>query len=723
MAQIQTSMDELQKLRDKGEISREVNRVYERSLRAKAFHQRYFDRSIENWHMYLGLDAEYGLGQWPAEAVRFMLSKRRHIFTYNLAKVSIERLASSLAQTPHDPDFLPVDDEPNTLTEALKKIMYCDKERCSWDNTFLEMIIAGLVFQGVMRIDIDDTWDPLGNIGFSMCLPNSWYGDPMWKTTNMKDLRICWHEQFLTPDTMYEKWGDRNPRFKLDLEQFMSGSGSYGMPTGAVPFDVQGDSWGNAQRVIHEYRMIRKPTKYEFVITDKGDVRIPKKLEYPDDKINWLNQKLGQSGWQPDQVFEKPDYDNICMKTTICPRISVQEVLDEEECEVQVGHPPFEVYSYDRVNGEPYAIVDSVKDMQVNVNYMMSMKQFRLQMEGFGGAKQIDPGAFASPEEAERAKKQHNDAGAEPFEVIPGYQGKAIQDLSSPSPAASEAFQELENIVDRMWPLVSRNVPAMSGRSEGKSESGRLHDSKVNQAEMGLFIAIWRLRNFWHETYVDYAVQSGQQYSLMSIPRQFYRHDSEDTITLNERVTLEDGSQGIKNDMSALKDMRCMVIISEKQNTPTSRAADISVLNNLIKARVEVPPSSPSIVFLLNTLTTKIDQLSPDEKMKAEALGEMELEAVTNDLMIKLNQQKQAMNPQPQPGGMPSGAPGMPQEAAPAGSAMPSQPPQAVPPSAAPVQPKIPAPKPPQAPMPANIKPAPQRPLPKPPQAAGGSHG
>jgi hypothetical protein len=734
MVQIQNSMKAWEELKQAGGVSHDVNRVYERSLRAKMHYQRHFDRSIENWHMYSGLNAEYGLGQWPADAVRFMLSKRRHIFTYNLAKQTVVRLAASLAQIPFDPEFFPVDSEINSLTESLKNIMYCDKERCGWQNTYLEMIIAGCVFQGVMRMDVDDHWDPMGNLAFNMCLPNSWYGDPMWKSARMRDLRICWHEQFLSPDVMFELYGDRNPRFKLDLESFMRGENTYGTPTGAVPFDVQGDNWGMARRMIHEYRMVRRPTKYEFVITAEGDVKIPSNLEYPDEKMNWLNHRFGPMGpntWLPENIFEKPDHEDICIKTTICPQISVREVIDEKECEVQVGHPPFEVYSFDNINGEPYSLIDTVKDMQINVNYEMSMKQFRLQMEGFGGAKGIDRNGFASEEEFERAKKEHNDAGAEPFEVEPGYfaqNRKPIQPLTEAHPPANEAMQELSNIIDRMWPMVSGNVPAMSGRKEGKQEPNALFVNKINQAEQGLYIAETRLRNFWHSTYEDYLLQAGQQYSLVGIPREFHRFGSEDKIRVNEPITLPDGSQGIRNDMSALKEMRCQIIISEKQDTPTKKAEDLGILNDLLTTRVKTPPSSPSVVLLLNTVTSKVDQLSVADKEKLEEVGELEFKAAFNDLMLKLKQQEQELNPQPQQvtpeqqaGGViqsPQGSPAQPQVS--------QGVPKNVPRGALPLsqgQPQIHAPKPPQAPMPANIKPASQRPNSMPPQAAGGPHG
>jgi hypothetical protein len=696
---IQNSMSVWQKQKEKGAVSSVINNVYERSLRAKLYHQRQFDRSIENWHMYLGIDAEYGLGQWPAEAVRWMLSKRCHLFTYNLAKVSIERLAASMMKVPTDPEFFPIGRDANSLTEDLKEVMYSDKERCDWESTNLEMIIGGMVFQAVYRMEIDDRWDPLGNIAFRMCLPNSWYGDPMWKTNDMKDLRICWHEQFLMPDMMAELYGDRNPKFKEELENFMRGGGTYGAPGGAVPFDSMADSWGSAEKIIHEYRMERRSTMVEFYMSEDGDVPFPKELEYPDDKIQWLNNRFGENAWQPERVFEKPDFKQVCIKTTICPRVSVNEVLDLSECEIQVGHPPFGDYSFDRINGERCSIIDSVKDMQVNINYSMSMKQRKLQLEGFGGAKGIVVEAFPKPEDAERAKAHHNDPGQEPYELDAAFVangGKAIVSLSETPQPANEAMAELVNIVDRMWPIVSRHVQAQSGQAQSANEPGILYNSKLDQAEQTLFIAQTRLRNFRRGQFEDWFLQAIQQYSLGGFKREFNRFGSDKKIILNEEVVLPDGSLGIRNDMSSLKEIRCQVIISEKQDTPTKKAQDLQILSDLLGTYANTTNQTPTTVFIRNTIASKVDQLSEADKKVLEELGNKELEAVFNDLEIKILQQQQTLNPQPivQQPAQPQGIPQAPSQ---------SQ--------------QIPVPQPPQAGGPQNTPPAPQGPMP--PQAGG----
>lgn len=693
-SQIQSTMDAWQKRKGDGGVDPLVNKVYERSLRAKAYHQRYFDRCIENWHFYLGLEAEYGNGQWPKEAVQWMLSKRRHIFTYNIAKVTIERLAASMMKVPSDPEFFPVGRNATSLTESLKDVMYADKERCDWAGTDLEMIIAGMVFQAVCRISINDKWDPLGNISFDMCLPNSWYADPMWKSHSIRDLRVCYHEQFLMPDVLYEIYGDKNPAFKIELDRFMQGEGTYGTPSGPVPFDVQGDTWGSAQKIIHEYRMKRVPTKYEFIVTEEGDVRFPKNLEHPYEKIAWLNQRFGEGGWQPDRIFEKPDYEDICVKITICPRISVREVIEEEKCEVQVGHPPFEVYSFDRVNGEPYGVIDAVKDMQTNINYEMSMKQFKLQIDGFGGAKGIDREAFASEEEFERAKIQHNDAGAKPFELNAGYTatgGKAIVNLSEHPTDSNEAMAELANIIDRMWPIVSRHVQAQSGMTQSASEPGILYNSKLDQAEMTLFVAQTRLRNYRRDMYEDWLLQAVQQYSIMGIPREFSRSGSSKKVILNEEVLLPDGSTGIRNDISTLREIRCQVIISEKQDTPTKKQQDLQILSDLLGTYANTQNQTPTTIFIRNVIAQKVDQLSEEDKRVLEELGNKELELLYNDLEMKL------MQPQVAPAPVAQAAQGIPQA--------PSQ------------SQEIPVPQPPQAGGPETIPPAPQGPIP--PQAGG----
>ena len=50
----------------------EVLYTYQQYLSAKTYHERNYNRCLENWRFYFGLDNELGLGQWPASVVQQM---------------------------------------------------------------------------------------------------------------------------------------------------------------------------------------------------------------------------------------------------------------------------------------------------------------------------------------------------------------------------------------------------------------------------------------------------------------------------------------------------------------------------------------------------------------------------------------------------------------------------------------------------------------------------
>jgi hypothetical protein len=667
-----------------GKVSSAVSKVYWRALKARSYHSRRFDRCMENFRMYSGLDAECGLGQWPMEAVQWMLAKRRQLTTYNLAKGTVDNLASTMIKVPFDPEYFPMDEEITSLTEALDVMMRNDKEVCHWPTAYWELMRGGLVFEGVLRMEIDTSWHRLGNIGYSNCLPNSWYGSPMWKTMRMRDLKICWHEQWLDAQTQMEQYGDRNPSFKKELELFMAGQTEYGTPSGVVPFDTTEDKWGSSSRFIHEYRMIRRPVNNEYIMTAGGKIPLPRSNDQ-NAKMHWLDQMFGEGQWNPDHIFEESDYDDICIKSTICPSVSLNVAVEEEsECEIQVKHPPFNVWSADRINGEPHSVMDLVKDMQVNVNYIGAMLNYKLQIEGFGSAKGIDRSGFANEEEYERAKVHGNDPG-EIFDLAPGSsktQAKPIYEITASTKFPQEAYQYMNSLIDKLWPQISNVVAARRGVSEGAQEPAKLFEMKLATADRVLSTMEMTLRLFWLGLHEDYLLQAANQYSLGGVERKFTNFKSGEHITVNKPVMLPDGSIGIRNDMSKLKEIRHRVSISEIQETPTKKIHDIEILSGILDTRSKIQSDQPSVIYTCNSIIRKIDQFDAEDKKKLDEFGALELQVALNNVKIKLKEQEQQINPAP-----PAPAPAMQlpgQPAAPAAGMPANIPPEAQPQAAQP---------------------------------------
>jgi hypothetical protein len=652
----QYTHQQLSEMKANGTATDDVINVYYRYLTAREWHNRHFARSAENWAIYSALDPELGLGQWPEESVAYMQSQRRQLTQYNITKPTIDLLAGSMVQAPFDPDFIPINSEITSLTEVIKKAMYSDKEICDWGSAYFELVRAGLVFEGVLKMEIDDTWDDLGNIKLSYCLPHSWFGDPMWKTPNTKDCRRCYHEQWLMPDQLQEYYGDRAPNLEFLLSMYERGKFEYGPHSGVVPFRGDDGRWGTAVQCVHEYRMIKERRATSFIATEQGNVEIPAQLQDAAEVIDWLNKSFGFEGWQPDAIYEKPEIINTCIKTTIAPALSMFTTIDERAPEVQIGQIPFFVWSADRINGEPHSVVDQVKDPQRTINYWHSLIQHKIQTEGGGGAKFIERNGFANAEEFERARENYNDP-TELFEVKPNQ--NPIRPIIN-SQFNPDVYNHLDRIINVMWPMISKTTPAGRGQVENSNESGYLYNLKVAQSQAQGFTMHYTLRQFWNQVYTGYLSQAAQQYSAGGLPRVFSIDKGKETVTLNEKISLPDGSIGIRNDARKLKEIRHKVIVSDVQQSPSKNMEDIQILSEMLKA---IPPTKPAtIAYITAQIAKKVNQLDAESKDELEQIGEIELEAELLRLQLvtlQTQQQIQAItNPAPPAQVIPQGPAG-----------------------------------------------------------------
>lgn len=631
----------------KHEISEEVAMVYNNWLKAKNYHTRNYDRSIENWRYYSSLNPELGFGQWPKDVVDNMIQQERQLLQYNIIAPAVQMIAGALLQTPLEPDFIPVNSELTSLTRALKSCLYSDRELMDWKAAEYEMAIGGLVYESVVKFEISREFSKLGNIALKVCLPGSVFSDPLWKTNRSKDCKVCWKETWLTPSEMALIYPEMASRIKFEvLRQTMDGV-SYGEYTGVIPFRVNQDTWGSAYRVIEEYRMIEKRYDAEYVMTAEGDVEIPEAPEETKQrgidavftfKKDWLDRNYPT--WAPDYVYTKPSIKKICIVKAVCPSLVTEKLLENRPSIVQIGCLPFKWWSSGRVNGEPKGLVDDLKDAQTNLNYHEAMIEYKIKCEGGGGAMLVDETKFADHGEflkfAHHRNKQSSTIRMKPSALDSGRAYEPINKSQFPS----ELYRSIEHIISMIWPRISRITPTLMGqRDPGLSEmSGRLYNLMKIQSDLQTFNVHYTWRYLHNEIFEGYLIQAAQLYSNGSIPRTFTFNKGKDKITINERVILPDGSIGIKNDFSKLLEMRHKVIINEKIESPTEKAESIQILANLMTA---IPQTKiATINKISNNIISKLEQIPDEEKEEFEAIAELELERDVATLEMQIAQAK-----------------------------------------------------------------------------------
>jgi hypothetical protein len=622
-------------------ISDQVYSLYWRYLVFKNHYAVQMARAAENWNIYLPVDTEHGFGQYPSDVIASMIAQKRAPLTFNLAKPTCDQIASGLVQAPFDPTYYPINQEITKLTQVVQKAMYSDKEICNWGQAYFELVRAGCVIQGDIKMGITKEFHPLGNIALDSVLPNSVLYSPSWKTSIMKHCPRCFHEQWLEPQAAIEYYGNcKNADLIIPhLEMLRDTPVEYGGKTGAVPYAGEDGLSGPLTQFIHEYRMEMRKTKNTFIVTQHGDMQIPQELiSTPGSVKDFLDQTFGFEKWDPDNIFEDEVPERVCIKSTIAPSVLGVDIIEEKKTEVQIGQIPFYSWSCDRVNGEPHGIIDQIKDAQRTVNYWNSLIQYKIQLEGGGRAKLVDKSKFESPEVAQDAIENCNDP-TRIFPVKPGSMdegGGPFKPVNISTGVPIEVYQHLDRIINQYWPLISKVTPASRGMQEHAGQSGYLYNLQKIQSDQMVYTIHYTLRQFWNQVYEGHLMQSALTYSKEGVQRVFYFNGGKKKIVLNERVEFPDGSVGIKNDMKTLKNIRHNIIISDQQSSPTKNMQDLQVMSEYFKSLQPLAAAMPaSIGYTISAMTDKIDQFSEEDKENLSEIQGVELESSLAQLELK----------------------------------------------------------------------------------------
>jgi len=636
-------------MNEKNKLANPVQRVLDQFNEVKGYHALNYANEIENWNMYNAKHPEHGRGQWPQKAVQMMNQQDRTLISNNITRPTVDAILTFLIQSMYDPEFIPVGDFPSHITKMLKTIFYSDKELMDWNRVDFEMLKAGLIHQGVMKMVISDRYDPLGNIGFEMCLPGTCFPDPTWKTSSTKDLKLLYKVSYLMAEDMLSIYKKHADSLKAIIAQDKSGTERYGSSSSGSPYPVNDPRWGSRLRVIERFSLMSEMKETEFIVTAAGKQYIPGNME-KEDAQQWLAMNVPD--WEAGYIHTEKNKCITSKVKAICPEIVSEGFLEDSETDIQCGQLPFFIWSAGRDNGEPHAVTDSVKDIQVQLNYNSAMIINKLQSEGEGGAQLVEPDLFEEGE-YEKWKASRNNPTAH-FKVRAGTISKGVSPVMPlrKSPFPREAYELTHLIIDKLLPHTSRVTPSSLARIEqgNRETSGRLYQM-LQSASRNLFYPIqFSWRQFKNEVYEAYIIQAAKTYSSEFAERTF-AHKGE-SVTLNkETLDQETGVWVMENDFSDMLRMRHKVIISETQQSPDEKLAAVGIFSEFLNS---VPPSQiGTIAVLTNQIAKNIEQFPEETKIMLNEVSALEVQLAKSQLELNIAnievQKQQLMQAMSQP--------------------------------------------------------------------------
>ena len=624
---------------DEARICLKIKREYDNAV---AWDKKNWDRCVDNWRLYWGIDSELGMGQWPADVASEMLRQRRQIATYNMAGPTVDNIAGGIMKAPFGADFVPVDTGISTLTYKIKNILYSTKEKMDYRSQETDLIVGGLIFQGVWEMYISREYNKkFGDIATRACLPGEVMFDPYWKYPSSKKCMKAWKRPMVTPMQMLEIFKDkqndiikavgikaRGNAYLEQLAKLQEDQGDeYGNNNGVIPYDFNDPEWGTQLQLIEFYHMEKVVREIEYVLLEDGQkIRIPGHLKDSSEKLAWLNENV--ANWQPDAVFTDEEEEMVQFVTIICPTLSQTLVLSHGPTEIQCGRLQFFPWSAKRLNGEVGGIIDAIKDAQRTINYWESLLTYKIQVEGGGGALMADPADFETPAEFDDFCRNRNNP-IRVFKLRRGAlrgrsEGPAVPVTKSAFPR--EAMEHLKHMIETVWPRISKVSPASQGRQESPAESGYLYRLKKLQSEIEQHTIYEGLRNFWNEFYEAWLFQATHTYGNQ-IEREFYDPKTKEAFKINEhKMDVDDSGnviESIIDDISRLKEIRHRVTVSESEDSPTRKVEIMQTSTELLKT---IPQSKPlTIQELSHTLASQLDAFDDEKKAQLEEYHELEM--------------------------------------------------------------------------------------------------
>jgi hypothetical protein len=360
-----------------------------------------------------------------------------------------------------EPNWVPIEGEKTTTTEAVIDSYYGDKEVTNWRFALIQLIEAGLVHDGWVQLVETKEHNPAGNIGLEFIRFGSLIPDAYWKSRDDRQLKKAWKSQYFTAEGLAYKYQKMTDEIKHAIE-VKKRLGREDAPT-----DAAKQRQNYEGKVGDEYEVIEEMWLEIFrttrLVGRKRDEYM--QIPFPITENRAVLEAFAESNdidWET--VKELPYEDKIYHTTAICPSLDPELIINEEKPRVQVRGLPIFHFTTQRYQGENKGLVETLKDLQTTLNKRINLES-ELIAKANGGGTLYNEELFGSDEEKQREfRRNRNRPGYTMFADLSHAQ--PVKEEITPNQYPSQLMAQIELMTDVLMSKVSNVSDAWSSESQ-----------------------------------------------------------------------------------------------------------------------------------------------------------------------------------------------------------------------------------------------------------------
>jgi len=554
----------------------------------------------------------------------FFKETGRTPISINKALAPFRTIIGVLSSSMFDASFMPVGEEDQKFSEALSKLAAYEEKRNDDFNQNSQVAQAALATgRGYRLCYVDVPQGDKARISSLELNPFAVYFDPDSREpitrSDAKFVDVCY---WLSDDEIASLYPEAKSKIKdgkLGDRALRESFDEYEKSTDRR--HEQSEDSNGKHKVVERYYKIEKRRNFVFDEATGESYEVDGQVPAGMPAISRAEEYLCLAVWAPQLL----DDDSFLFN-------GEYHVQPRDPDTRKIIWPVIELVS-DNMLGESDGFIEFIKDPQKVFSVLYT--QLIEAAKHSSGSYTMDPDAFVTPEEADRAKK-YKALSNQIYEVKQGQHANAIQPIAQNS-VSSSTLHGINNI-EKTFNEVMSSTPALQGISESSSTAASLNAQRIEQSTIQLtaffnyykryLLQMLKLRYaYWRETYTE------QMTFRIFDPS----NGNSEQITLNQQAMAMGWNGMATGELYKINDLQAAefdVVIAESMRSPTYLQKQATMIGNLLQN-----PALMANPAIANVLVEWLVRLS-DMPQEAKEQIKQQMQAQTQAMQMQ-NQNNQ----------------------------------------------------------------------------------